>query len=133
MTRPPVSKEISEHPRLSKRMGELGLCSRREADRWIESGWVKVDGQVVDTLGVRVSPDATIEIDRAAGHAIEDKNRRVLAPVERVFRRAGDIAQVASRDAAVTLEGDARHIGRGIHETLLSSAVDITRVNIACQ
>ena len=55
-----------EWPRLSKRMGELGLCSRREADRWITSGWVKVDGQVVDTLGVRVSPDARIEIDQAA-------------------------------------------------------------------
>ena len=66
MPRPPTSKENAEHPRLSKRMGELGLCSRREADRWIESGWVKVDGQVVVTLGVRVSPDARIEIDRAA-------------------------------------------------------------------
>jgi 23S rRNA pseudouridine2604 synthase len=55
-----------ENPRLSKRMGELGLCSRREADRWIESGWVKVDGRVVDTLGVRVSPTARIEIDPAA-------------------------------------------------------------------
>ena len=66
MSRPPTSKENAEHPRLSKRMGELGLCSRREADRWIESGWVKVDGQVVDTLGVRVSPDARIEVDRAA-------------------------------------------------------------------
>jgi 23S rRNA pseudouridine2604 synthase len=47
-------------------MGELGLCSRREADRWITSGWVKVDGVVVDTLGARVSPEARIEIDRAA-------------------------------------------------------------------
>jgi len=47
-------------------MGELGLCSRREADRWITNGWVKVDGQVVDTLGVRVSPDARIEVDKAA-------------------------------------------------------------------
>ena len=53
-------------PRLSKRMGELGLCSRREADKWIENGWVKVDGKVVDTLGVRVSPQAHIEIDPAA-------------------------------------------------------------------
>jgi len=66
MARPPTAPENAEHPRLSKRMGELGLCSRREADRWIESGWVKVDGQVVDTLGVRVSPNARIEIDRAA-------------------------------------------------------------------
>lgn len=47
-------------------MGELGLCSRREAERWITSGWVKVDGQVIDTLGVRVAPDARIEIDPAA-------------------------------------------------------------------
>src|ERR1041385_817867 len=61
-----TSAENPEPPRLSKRMGELGLCSRREADRWIENGWVKVDGQVVDTLGVRVSPDARIEIDDAA-------------------------------------------------------------------
>ena len=55
-----------QHPRLSKRMGELGLCSRREADEWIVNRWVKVDGQVVDTLGVRVPPAARIEIDPAA-------------------------------------------------------------------
>ena len=47
-------------------MGELGLCSRREADVWIARGWVKVDGKVVDTLGVRVSPQARIEVDPAA-------------------------------------------------------------------
>jgi 23S rRNA pseudouridine2604 synthase len=56
----------ADFPRLSKRMGELGLCSRREAEKWIVSGWVRVDGQVVDQLGVRVSPLARIEIDPAA-------------------------------------------------------------------
>jgi 23S rRNA pseudouridine2604 synthase len=56
----------SEFPRLSKRMGELGLCSRREAEKWIVNGWVRVDGQIVDQLGVRVSPAARIEIDPAA-------------------------------------------------------------------
>lgn len=66
MKHSPKSPENPEHPRLSKRMGELGLCSRREADRWIANGWVKVDGEVVNTLGVRVSPNARIEIDRAA-------------------------------------------------------------------
>ena len=53
-------------PRLSKRMGELGLCSRREAEEWIVKGWVRVDGVVVDTLGVRVPRTARIEVDRAA-------------------------------------------------------------------
>jgi 23S rRNA pseudouridine2604 synthase len=55
-----------DDPRLSKRMSELGLCSRREADEWIENGWVKVDGVAVATLGVRVSPHARIDIDPAA-------------------------------------------------------------------
>jgi 23S rRNA pseudouridine2604 synthase len=47
-------------------MTELGICSRREADEWIENGWVKVDGKVLNTLGVRVSRDAKIEVDPAA-------------------------------------------------------------------
>jgi 23S rRNA pseudouridine2604 synthase len=47
-------------------MSELGLCSRREADEWIENGWVRVDGEVVDVLGARVSRSARIEVDPAA-------------------------------------------------------------------
>lgn len=62
----PSGTEQAELPRLSKRMSELGMCSRREADEWIENGWVKVDGEVVDVLGVRVSRDARIDIDPAA-------------------------------------------------------------------
>ena len=62
----PPPHENPDEPRLSKRMSELGLCSRREADEWIENGWVKVDGKVVTTLGVRVSPSARIEVDPAA-------------------------------------------------------------------
>ncbi|MGN6233001.1 MAG: pseudouridine synthase [Trinickia sp.] len=52
--------------RLSKRMSELGLCSRREADEWIENGWVRVDGERIDTLGSRVRPDQHIEVTRDA-------------------------------------------------------------------
>jgi 23S rRNA pseudouridine2604 synthase len=47
-------------------MSELGLCSRREADEWIENGWVRVDGEVVDVLGARVSRSARIDVDPAA-------------------------------------------------------------------
>ncbi|CAG9182135.1 hypothetical protein LMG23992_04668 [Cupriavidus laharis] len=52
--------------RLSKRMSELGLCSRREADEWIPRGWVLVDGKPVTELGSRVRADANIEILQAA-------------------------------------------------------------------
>ncbi len=52
--------------RLSKRMSELGLASRREADEWIEKGWVRVDGEIVKELGSRVLPEQRITIDARA-------------------------------------------------------------------
>jgi 23S rRNA pseudouridine2604 synthase len=51
--------------RLNKRMAELGLASRREADEWIGKGWVKVNGQVAE-MGMQVQPDVRIEIDKQA-------------------------------------------------------------------
>ena len=51
--------------RLNKRMAELGLCSRREADAWIERGWVRVNGAPA-VMGQPVAVDARIEIDRQA-------------------------------------------------------------------
>ena len=47
-------------------MSELGLCSRREADEWIERGWVRVDGKVVSELGSKVLPHQRITIERQA-------------------------------------------------------------------
>ena len=61
-----VMNEIDDQPRLSKRMSELGLCSRREAEQWIVNGWVRVDGRIVDVLGTRISREAKIEIDQRA-------------------------------------------------------------------
>jgi 23S rRNA pseudouridine2604 synthase len=55
--------------RLSKRMSELGLASRREADEWIARGWVRVDGLVVSELGSRVVPSQRITIDPRARNA----------------------------------------------------------------
>jgi 23S rRNA pseudouridine2604 synthase len=52
--------------RLSKLMSQRNLCSRREADVWIEKGWVKVNGEIVAQLGSKVSPDAKIEISPSA-------------------------------------------------------------------
>ena len=65
--RPRASEErLGEGERLSKRMGVLGMASRREADEWIAAGWVRVDGRLA-VLGQRVGPDARIEIDPKAG------------------------------------------------------------------
>jgi 23S rRNA pseudouridine2604 synthase len=51
-----------EMVRLSKLMAQRGLCSRREADAFIEQGMVSVNGVIVDRLGAKVAPDAEITL-----------------------------------------------------------------------
>ena len=51
-----------EKVRISKLMAERGMCSRREADSYIERGWVKVDG-VVATLGEMATEAQIITLD----------------------------------------------------------------------
>jgi 23S rRNA pseudouridine2604 synthase len=51
-----------EQFRVSKLLSELGLCSRREADSYIEQGLVTVDGKVVSELGSRAYRSQKIEL-----------------------------------------------------------------------
>jgi 23S rRNA pseudouridine2604 synthase len=60
--------------RLSKVMSERGLCSRREADLWIERGWVFVDGEQISELGSRINPHAEIKV---SPQAARDQARQV--------------------------------------------------------
>lgn len=55
--------------RLSKLMAERGLCSRREADAYIEKGLVYVNGEKIDQLGTKVEPDVRITLATEALHA----------------------------------------------------------------
>lgn len=55
-----------EKVRLSKLMAAQGLCSRREADTYIERGWVFVDGERITELGTRILPGQKITLARAA-------------------------------------------------------------------
>ncbi len=63
---PAVSKVPQSGVRISKLMAERGLCSRREADGYIERGWVFVDGERVTELGTRADPSAIIKLDKGA-------------------------------------------------------------------
>lgn len=55
----------NEPVRLSKIVAELAGCSRREAELYIEGGWVKVNGQVVDVPGAKVL-DERVTLDEHA-------------------------------------------------------------------
>lgn len=55
-------KEGAEPERLQKRIAQMGLASRREAEEWIRAGRLSVNGAIA-TLGVRVGPRDRIELD----------------------------------------------------------------------
>lgn len=95
-TRPrPVGVQGSGE-RLSKRLGDLGLASRREADDWIAAGWVRVDGKVA-VLGQRVGADAQIDIDPAARTAQSQRMTVLLhKPIGYVSGQAEDDYEPAS-------------------------------------
>jgi 23S rRNA pseudouridine2604 synthase len=93
----PEPAQAETNPRLSKLMAERGLCSRREADEWIEHGWVKVDGAVQSTLGVRVDPQVSIEIDpQARKHQSERVTVLLNKPIGYVSGQAEDGYEPAS-------------------------------------
>jgi 23S rRNA pseudouridine2604 synthase len=101
--------------RLNKRMAELGLCSRREADAWIARGWVLVNGEPA-LMGMPVPPDANIEILPQARHEQAGQVTILMhKPVGYVSGQPED-----GHEAAATLigapsqwRGDARHPADG--------------------
>jgi 23S rRNA pseudouridine2605 synthase len=58
--------------RIAKRLARAGLCSRRDAERWIEQGRVKVDGEVLATPACVVTEQSRIEVD---GKPLPDADR----------------------------------------------------------
>ena len=52
--------------RVSKILSELGLCSRREADKYIEQGLVLVDGEIVKQLGTKACRSQKVELLKKA-------------------------------------------------------------------
>ena len=53
----------NEQIRLNKFMSNAGICSRREADEFIQQGLVKVNGKVVTELGTKISHSDVVEYD----------------------------------------------------------------------
>jgi len=53
---------MTESVRLAKHLASLLQCSRRQAEQYIEGGWVSVAGQVVEEPGYRVAPGDEVEL-----------------------------------------------------------------------
>lgn len=56
-------KTAADEIRLNKYIANSGVCSRREADIYIQSGNVKVNGEPITELGYKVKPTDKVEFD----------------------------------------------------------------------
>lgn len=65
---------MEQEMRLNKYLSDVGVCSRREADRLIEAGRVKIDGKLAQ-MGQKVLPSQLVEID---GKSIKKEEEKVL-------------------------------------------------------
>jgi 23S rRNA pseudouridine2604 synthase len=91
--------------RLSKRMSELGLCSRREADEWIARGWVRVDGQVVSELGSKVLPHQRVTVESQAS---AEQARRVTILINKPLGYVSGQAEDGYQPAVVLVKAENR-------------------------
>ena len=89
----------------------MGLCSRREADEWIERGWVQVNGQIA-AMGTKVGPQDKVTVDRRADAAQAQRVTILLhKPVGYVSGQAEDGYEpaVVLFQARNHWQGDAAH------------------------
>lgn len=63
-----------EETRLNKYLSDIGFCSRREADKYIEAGKITIDGKVA-TLGMKLTNKAKVCFE---GKEIKKEQQKVL-------------------------------------------------------
>jgi 23S rRNA pseudouridine2604 synthase len=122
---------MTELVRLSKRMSELGLSSRREADEWIARGWVRVDGQVVSELGTKIYPDQKITVERQAQ---AEQSKRVTVLINKPMGYVSGQAEDGYTPAVALIKAENRWAEdpspEQFHPTQLRSLVPAGRLDI---
>ncbi len=95
-----VTMKKTENPeRLQKVLAAAGLASRREIERWIESGRIQVNGKVAK-LGDRVIPSDTIFVD---GRRLETPTRHSYTRVLLYNKPEGEICSRSDPEGRPTV------------------------------
>lgn len=94
--------------RISKIMADRGMCSRREADAFIERGWVSVDGEKA-VLGQKALPTAKVTLHRTAR---EKQTQRVTIILNKPVGYVSGQAEKGYRNAVSLIQAHNQFRGR---------------------
>jgi 23S rRNA pseudouridine2604 synthase len=112
-------------------MSELGLCSRREADEWIERGWVRVDGKIVSVLGSKILPHQKVTVERQAS---AEQSKRVTILINKPMGYVSGQAEDGYTPAIALVNAETRWsedtAAERFHPTQLRSLVAAGRLDI---
>lgn len=100
---PSSSSESSGLLRLSKLMAERGICSRREADQYIQQGQVLVNGEKITELGTKVSPDVRIEL---GAEALKQQKQLITVLLNKPIGYVSNLPEKGYEPAIVLLTED---------------------------
>ncbi|HEY9099057.1 MAG TPA: pseudouridine synthase [Thiobacillus sp.] len=122
---------MAEPIRLSKLMSERGLCSRREADTYIERGWVFVDGTRISELGTKVDPNCVIRLDNAAS---QQQQQRVTLLLHKPMGYVSGQPEPGYQPAVNLIRADTQwqdgHAGLALHPMHLKGLAPAGRLDI---
>ena len=87
---------MSESVRLAKRLATEQSCSRGDAERYIEGGWVAVNGKVIEEPGFRVGAGQTVSL--LPGAKLED-----MRPVTVLVHKPAGLSASDPHESALNL------------------------------
>ncbi|MGH1456176.1 MAG: pseudouridine synthase [Alphaproteobacteria bacterium] len=67
-----MSEDNHKGDRIAKVMARAGVCSRRDAERWIDQGRVSVNGKVISSPALNVTSEDQIIVDKKPLPQIQD-------------------------------------------------------------